>query len=1003
MIKTLQNIQFPSDDVCNRIKMFFDGDKCFVNNIEHYCVIPHMESLGFLTYFNSFSIGKWKKYTRLECLYLNLELKGKALVKIEFSKIINNNYLKNTIFTRAVDQPDRGHISIELPMDLEDGIISFSIIAQDKDVLFFGGCYYTEVEDENLPDVHLAIDICTFKREKYVIQNLNHLKKNIIDNVKSPLYEKLDIFVSDNAKTLPEDIQSEHIRIFKNKNLGGSGGFGRGMYEILKEKEKSGFTHILLMDDDVRISYEALLRTASFIRFLKPEYESAFIGGHMLKLDAMNIQSESSDCYQTVSHKAYGMGFDMENPSCIVENEKEFPVNFICWWYCCMPISVVREDNLPVPIFIKRDDMEYGLRNGKHFIVLNGINVWHEPFDYKYSSYLKYYYYRNLLIVDAKHRPSLSWKHVWKYIGGCVIREVLCFRYKDAQLILFGVQDYLKGIDWLKRQDGEKLNQTLMPLGYKKMPIDQLDWDFNYEDFQASLGYKEKALKKAFRLMLLNGWVFAGGKKKVVPIYKPHVGLFFKAKKVLNYEESSGTGFITEKDYNALFSIIKLYFKTRNALKKNYCRLQKEYSSRFSELTNKEFWEKYLFEDGEVPAFVSVIPEKKRPKSSWNDRKRLLKAYIALLLQGVLFFIPINNNRIMLCVNKRRGFSCNPKYVAKKLLEMYGDKLELIWITQYPETCQEQRDLGMKVVRMGSAEHLKLYLKTRVYVTNYMFPAWALHKKNQLWINTWHGAISYKHIGYDYLAPKSKIWMKVFRLENRTPDHYLSATSTFTEDTSKSFRFDKSIFRETGLPRNDLFFEEHPELYSKIRECYRIDDDKKIVLFAPTFRRGMKSDTYGIDFNRLKKALSEKYGGEWIVLFRNHTFVTNEILLPDGVRDVTKYPDMNELLYISDVLISDYSSCMYDFSLQKKPCFVYASDIDYFDSSDRSLAIPVNEWPYPIAHSNDELEKNIIAFDEDDYIRNLNDHYEKVGGYDKGTASETVVRIISEYCPLNGV
>ena len=997
----IQNLQFPDHKICDREKMYFHADtSCVVDAGHRSCMVPLDGCLDFFTYFNSFSIGKWKKYTILDSLFLNVEISGSFLLKVEFAEMVDSALVRNTVLTKEVSSSGRSVIRTELPADYDHGILSFSLTSAADHSCFYGGFYSTEVESAVLEKVHLALDICTFKREEYIQANIRHLKMSIIDNPQSPLYDHLDIFISDNAQTLPETVSDNHVHVFKNKNLGGAGGFGRCMVEIMKVREENGFTHILMMDDDILISYETILKTAAILSLLKPAYKDAFIGGHMLKLDRKNIQSEAADYFHSVRHSPVGPNYDLEDLTYIVKNEEDTPINYLSWWYCCMPVGVLSEDNLPIPVFIKRDDIEYGLRNGKDFIVMNGVNVWHEAFDYKYSSYLNYYYYRNLLILISRHRPEVSPKKIWKYIGGNVIRNVLIFRYKDAELILFGVNDFLKGIDWLKKQDGEQLNKRLMSLGYKKIPLDQIEGAFDLEEIKKCPAFKEGKGKKILRLASLNGWLLPAGRSIVVPAYKPNYAQFHRAAKALNYEASSETGFITEKNYASLFAVIKEFLETQSAFFIRYRTVQEEYASRFGELTNLDFWNEYLFRDGEAPEFKSKLPQI-LPKSTGKEKKRLVNAYAAIAGQILFFWLPVKNNRIMLSVDNRRGYTCNPKYIADELLRQYGDKLDLIWVTKYPNTCDEIRDLGIDVVRMGSMEHLKKYLRTSVYITNDMFPVWAVHRKRQLWINTWHGAINYKHIGYKYLEPRSKAASSLFRLGNRQADVFLSATDSFTEDTSASFNFDKKIFVDIGLPRNDLFFSSHDELAAKIKCSLSVPLDSHVVLYAPTFRKIMVSDTYDLDFSLLKASLSERFGGIWTVLFRNHTFISDALSLPEGVINATEYPDMNELLYVSDVLISDYSSCMYDFSLQEKPCFVYATDIENYSKNDRTFAIPVSEWPYPIATSNEELAQNILSFDSSEYDRRLKSHFQKVGRHDCGNASVKVVEIIAQHCGLS--
>jgi CDP-glycerol glycerophosphotransferase len=398
-----------------------------------------------------------------------------------------------------------------------------------------------------------------------------------------------------------------------------------------------------------------------------------------------------------------------------------------------------------------------------------------------------------------------------------------------------------------------------------------------------------------------------------------------------------------------------------------------------------------------VPTITSGLNKPRRPKNTKPQRKEITVSRIMRLAQIFLFWLPVKRKRVMVYIHDRKGFTCNPKYIVKKLVELYGDKLEIIWATMHPDTCQEIEKLGVKVVKSNTKKQMLMYLTTRFFITNDAFPSWALHRWGQKWMNTWHAGMNYKHIGYDYLMPMSPIAAKIFKIKNRQPDFFLSGSEFFTEDTSVSFRLKKKIFVPCGLPRNDAFFEDCAEVSKKVRDFYGIDADTKMAVFAPTFRVGMKSSTFGMDFGQICDALSKRFGGKWVLLFRNHNFVKSKQTY-GGAIDVSGYHDMQELMCASDVLISDYSSCLYDFCMTKKPAFVYATDIDNYVQNERSFAYPFEKWPYPVAASSDELAEKIVSFDEEDYKAKVDAHLTDAGAYDDGTASEQVAKIVAKYC-----
>ena len=994
----LQEILFPSVAVCPREKMYYTGDNLVVYMDQEYCDIHEGATLSSKSYFNSFSIGKWKKYTVIDNLSLRLTLTGNFRVSVRHACKMNNSIKDKIIAEKKVTNAAAEDVVISIPVSETAGIYYFTLQAVDGNGQLYGGAYETQIDESRLAEVKVAIGICTFRREAYVANNMRILRKEILENPESPMHGKLEIFISDNSKSLPAELATDDIHVFPNRNLGGAGGFTRAMIEIMNTKEEKGITHILLMDDDIRLNPDSLLRTFALLRLLKPEHKDAFIGGHMLKIDAPNIQSEAADHWDIATHHPVKYNYNLETENFLIKNEIEDSVNYLSWWYCCMPVDVVSEYNLPLPVFIKRDDIEYGLRNGRKFLIMNGICVWHEPFEYKSASYLEYYYFRNLCIMNSRHRISFDAKRLINEVKKRTMAHVMRYRYKDAELSLLGVQHYLRGIDWLKAQDAEKLNGEIMKLGYKKQPVDEIDYVFTHGTYEKNLTVKPAGRKqKLLRLLTFNGWLLPANHNVIVPAYQPSTALFYRAGKVLNYEELTNTAFITQRDRHALAYILKMYFETVKMIRKNYKAVTLEYRDRYDELINLKFWNQYLFEPGETPQISSGLDKPRRPKNNKYQMREMAISYLLRAFQVLLFWLPVKRNRVMVAIHDRKGFTCNPKYVVKKLKEMYGDKLEIIWATMHPETCGEIEAMGIKVIKSESKEQVLKYLRTRFFITNDAFPSWALHRWNQKWMNTWHGAMNYKHIGYDYLAPMSPLAAKIFRIKNRQPDYFLSGSQFFTEDTSKSFRLDEKIFVPCGLPRNDVFFGDQTQIVEKIRNYYDLDKDVRMAIFAPTFRRGMKSNTFGMDFDMVRSALSKRFGGKWVILFRNHNLVKGKQKF-SGAVDVSAYHDMQELMCAADVLISDYSSCLYDFCLTGKPAFVYATDLNEYMNSDRSFAYPFERWPYPVAQSNQELLDRIAAFDMDDFRGKVAEHLKDAGAHDNGTASEQVAKLVGKYC-----
>lgn len=592
----LQNIIFPTADTCLIDGMYFyfsKGMEILSESMGDPAYIP-LEKGSFLrtdTYFNALSADKWKKYTNARHFSVTLRLKGKVRVelyrKVQVSGAIEDVKLLETILTSEIGQE-----TVEIPDSEVEGIVYFQLTALEPSV-FYGGWYSCENQAER--PIKIALDICTFKREEYILRNCRLLQDKANQDQD---FRNFEIFIIDNAKTLkPESFPNQNLRIFPNANVGGAGGFTRGLIEIKQVAEKESITHALIMDDDILLEPEALFRTQAVLSLLKEEYQDAVIGGAMLRLDKKNIEVESGALWNQGDLISRKQGMDLSLPNACLYNEVEEPIDYTAWWYTCLPLSVVTEDNLPLPLFIRGDDVEYGLRNSRHIILMNGICVWHEPFENKYSSSAYYYVLRNQLIDNAIHDQVIEKKQFLQMIKNRVMEEIYMYRYRDAMLLLDAIEDYLKGIDWLKSTDGEQLHQEILKKSDRFLSREESQTFYDEESYQQSLHPNThlSVLHKVIRRLSVNG-TYLSAKRPVVTV--PAVGNLeinvYRAGKVLNYDPSTQRGFLTEPNQEEMRSCVQRLKRVLAEAEGRYESVNEEYKKRYREITNLHFWRKYL-------------------------------------------------------------------------------------------------------------------------------------------------------------------------------------------------------------------------------------------------------------------------------------------------------------------------------------------------------------------------------------------------------------------------
>ena len=395
------------------------------------------------------------------------------------------------------------------------------------------------------------------------------------------------------------------------------------------------------------------------------------------------------------------------------------------------------------------------------------------------------------------------------------------------------------------------------------------------------------------------------------------------------------------------------------------------------------------------------MQEGKESVADWSKAEYLrniislsLKIPIWWIQKIVFAFTKVKENQIIIYSLKQHGYCCNLKYLTEYLRKKNNQQYSVLWVVKRPEDYDDIQKHGIDVAMLYSVKHWIYRFFSKVVITNDDFYALCLKRKEQIYVNTWHGAINYKKIGYPSLKFANRFQKKIFELNNPQPDIFISGSRAFTESTAYAFGFDQKVFLPSGLPRNDIFFRNTNELKKHVKSKLGIPEETKIVLFAPTFRSSKKRvDLEGYS-TELCDCLAKKFGGKWIFLIRQHYFTDRNNSNENGLFDVTGYEDMQELLISADCLISDYSSCMWDYSFTEKPCFCYAPDIKDYEKNDRSFFIEPEEWPYPLSRYYLELKKNITNFDYEKYKQAVIRHHEKMGAYDRGNASEQIMQAI---------
>lgn len=359
-------------------------------------------------------------------------------------------------------------------------------------------------------------------------------------------------------------------------------------------------------------------------------------------------------------------------------------------------------------------------------------------------------------------------------------------------------------------------------------------------------------------------------------------------------------------------------------------------------------------------------------------------------------FTRVHKGRMMCWAYTFKQYSCNPRYLTEHLLEN-NTEFEIFWVFR-GNVDTSGVDKRIKCVRYKSLQYYILVNTAEFFITNARTDPYRIYwhkRKGQRYVMLWHGGVALKRIEKDAEAQLSYSYLKKAKIDSKVCDLMVSGCRFQTSLLKEKFWYDGEIL-ERGIPRNDVFFDKarHPEMKERICRKYGISPDSRIVLYAPTFRRNKSIEPYRIDWSRVVPELRKIYDTEKIsILLRLHPNLigkadASSLINDESVIDVTRYHDMQELLCVSDLLITDYSSSMFDITMLKKPCMLYATDIEKYN---RGYYFDFAELPFPLARNEEELIGNIRTFDSAAYDESVESFFEKhIGLCEDGNASKAI-------------
>jgi galactofuranosylgalactofuranosylrhamnosyl-N-acetylglucosaminyl-diphospho-decaprenol beta-1,5/1,6-galactofuranosyltransferase len=412
--------------------------------------------VSFATYFNAFPASYWRRWTTCTSVVLRAELTGTGRVDVYRTKATGARiFVEGREFASAEDQPVTVELQVGLQPFEDGGWIWFDITTDSKVTLSSAGWY----SDKPAPGVaNIAVGIPTFNRPNDCVNALRDLTSDpLVDNVIGA------VIVPDQGTSKVRDHPDfaaaaaplgDRLSIHDQPNLGGSGGYSRVMYEALKNTDCQ---QILFMDDDIQLEPDTILRILAMNRFAKAPM---LVGGQMLNLQEpshLHIMGEMVDrsnfMWTSAPYTEYDHDF-AEYP--LSDNDprsqllhRRIDVDYNGWWTCMIPRQVAEELGQPLPLFIKWDDADYGLRAAEHgypTATLPGAAIWHMAWSDKDDAidWQAYFHLRNRLVVAAMHWDGDVSGLVRSHLKA-TLKHLSCLEYSTVAIQNRAIDDFLAG------------------------------------------------------------------------------------------------------------------------------------------------------------------------------------------------------------------------------------------------------------------------------------------------------------------------------------------------------------------------------------------------------------------------------------------------------------------------------------------------------------------------------------------------------------------------------
>ena len=534
---------------------------------------------SFDTFFNGLSVGVWKRYCSFSDL--SFRIKGHGHFRLRFG-LHREGYSQKWIWEMDCDFASEPERSFQLPFwaDLSDGLLYLHVYACSDGEITEAAF---ETSSEPVTDVKLGIVITHFNRKKYVVPALARLHADLLSD---PLFEdRITVIVVDNSKNITPD-EAPGIVLLPNENLGGSGGFTRGLMYL---EDSKNYTHCLFMDDDASCEIESITRTYALLSF--SHQENFAVAGSLLRELERNRLFEKGACFDGLCHPLKnGLNLNLI-PNLLIADRLDTRPDYGGWWFFAFALCDVK--CYPFPFFVRGDDIAFGLMHKFEICTMNGINAWGDDFALKSGPLPLYLDMRNHILIQMAIMGT-NRKATMQSIFNFFYSQLLSYNYASASAISLALSHLLEGgAFWEKNINLQEIRAHISQLTPKEdlKPISRSEF--------STVKPRIKKLRRFDRILSklsLNATLYPDFllRKKTLILEKSfsaNRSAIFKHRRVLYEYQPYGVGYVVELDRKRFFRELShmVYLLLRLAI--SFERVKSDQQAALNKLTRRSFWE----------------------------------------------------------------------------------------------------------------------------------------------------------------------------------------------------------------------------------------------------------------------------------------------------------------------------------------------------------------------------------------------------------------------------